>query len=139
MKPALVSSCITKPLPAWSHCHTRHFKIGDSVFILRSKHQQKNDVIKQQYQHIHSKRLFHKYGFWYNHDIPNLKPKAGIVYRITAIQAIENTVAKTFRFSTVQINDQHAKSTFTFLLKTILHLAPCYMRHAESNQIIQSL
>lgn len=82
-------------------------------FILPLKQQQKHYIIQQQYQHVHSKGLFHKYGFnnLYN---PKLTPKTGLIYRITAVNRIEKTVAKkhslTYRL-TKQITGQR---TFAF-------------------------
>jgi len=40
-------------------------------YIISLKRYQKNNIIKQEYQHIHCKGLFHKYGFNYNSIIQN--------------------------------------------------------------------
>jgi len=83
------------------------------VFILPLKQQQQHSIIQQQYQHVHSKSLFHKYGFnkLYN---PKPAPKASLIYRITAVNWNEKNVAKkhslTYRL-TKQITGQR---TFAF-------------------------
>ena len=40
-------------------------------YFISLKRYQKNNIIKQEYQHIHCKGLFHKYGFSYNTIVQN--------------------------------------------------------------------